>query len=201
MMDISTKGLDVIKHYEKCPTSNGKCHLYRDGTGPHPGGVLTIGYGHVVAEANAEHYKDGITVQQATLLLHDDLARFVHSANRLIEVYTKPNEFDACVSLIFNNGEMPLHQHLGQYLNQQRYEDAAQQFQLWCNAMVHGRKGPVAGLFYRRLTETLLFLTGEVLFAHEWTAAQPIIKKIQTYFSTRGKPCSVPHFGPTQFIG
>jgi lysozyme len=201
MMDISTKGLEVIKHYEDCPTSNGKCHLYRDGTGPHPSGVLTIGFGHVVAEANSEHYKNGITIEQAIVLLHDDLAKFVQAANRLIKVHTNANEFDACVSLIFNNGELPLHQHLGQYLNQQKYADAAQQFQLWCNAQVHGRKGPVEGLFYRRLTETLLFLTGEVMFAHTWAAAQPIIKKIQTYFSARGKSCTVPHYSPAQFIG
>lgn len=201
MKDITAKCLDVIKHYEQCPISNGRCHLYRDGTGPHPEGVLSIGFGHVVAESNAAHYRNGITIEQATQLLHDDLARFIRSANNLIKVPTTSDQFDACVSLIYNTGELPLHQHLGLYLNQQNYDEAAQQFQLWCHAVVHGREGPVEGLLYRRLTETLLFLTGEVIFAHTWPSAQLMIQKIHGYFSGKGKDCAIPQYKPGQFVG
>ena len=201
MMDISASGLVLVKHYEHPRVTEGKCYLYRDGTGRHKGGVLTIGFGHVVSESDAHQYKAGISIEQATAILHDDLAKFVRATNSLVKVPLNQNQFDACISLIMNNGELPLHKRVGQYLNARQFDEAAQQFQLWCNAEVKGKFGPVAGLFYRRLTETLLFLTGEIIFAHTWLAAQPILTKIRSYMAVHGKACMVPRYKPGQFVG
>lgn len=91
-MNISSKGIELIKRFEGCRLSAYRC----------PAGVWTIGYGHTLNVKPG----DKITQDQADEYLREDLKRFeshVSSYNKY--GWTQP-EFDALVSFAFNIGNI-----------------------------------------------------------------------------------------------
>lgn len=114
----SQKGVDLIKKWEgimdgdptTVPLDPYLC----------PANYWTIGWGHVVRDADGNMlkgrstknlaysiYPGGITRAEAEILLRDDLKTFEATVNRLIKpavVATSQNQFDAMVSLCFNIG-------------------------------------------------------------------------------------------------
>ncbi len=64
----------------------------------------TIGYGHLISEAEWPLYQEGINNEQAERLFDDDLAPFVRAVNRAIEVPLAQHQFDAAVMLAYNIG-------------------------------------------------------------------------------------------------
>lgn len=90
-MNISTKGLKLIKSFEGC-----KLNAYKD-----PSGVLTIGYGHTRGVKSG----DKITQTKADEFLKEDVASSEKAVNKLSKWYKfNQNEFDALVSFTFNCG-------------------------------------------------------------------------------------------------
>ena len=90
-MEISQKGLDLIKSFEGCRLTS-----YQDA-----GGVWTIGYGHTgnVAPFTA------ITQQQADAFLRYDLRNAEKYVNKYNNVYHfTQGQFDALVSFTYNAG-------------------------------------------------------------------------------------------------
>jgi lysozyme len=112
-------------------------------------GVLTIGYG---CTKNV-HEGQNITQDQADQMLLNELAEWENLA-QLHYPYLNDNQFAALVSLLYNVGSNPIHGHLGMYLSEKNYPEAADQFRAWCYA--GGRK--VEGLVQRRESERTLFL-------------------------------------------
>lgn len=88
---ISSKGIDLIKHFEGLRLQSYYCSSH----------VLTIGYG-----STGSHVKEGmrITEAEAEQLLISDLSRFENAVSELIKVPLTQNEFDATVSFAFNCG-------------------------------------------------------------------------------------------------
>ena len=88
---ISSKGIDLIKHFEGLRLQSYYCSS----------NVLTIGYGSTGA-----HVKKGMCISEAEAeeLLISDLSRFEKAVSDLIEVPLTQNEFDAIVSFAFNCG-------------------------------------------------------------------------------------------------
>lgn len=88
---ISSKGIDLIKHFEGLRLESYYCSS----------NVLTIGYG-----STGPHVKTGmrITEVRAEELLVSDLSRFEKAVSELIHVPLTQNEFDAIVSFAFNCG-------------------------------------------------------------------------------------------------
>ena len=92
-MEISQKGLDLIKEFEGLSLKPYKCVA----------GVWTIGYGHT---KGVSENTSAITEQQAEQLLRDDLKYFEGLVNNKKNVpqNINQNQFDALVSFAFNLG-------------------------------------------------------------------------------------------------
>lgn len=142
-MEISQKGIDLIKQFEGCRLTAYKC----------PAGVLTIGYGHTGADV-----KEGqtITQEQAEKLLRSDLVVHCNNVSGLVKVPLNQNQFDALVSFEYNIGYGNFKSStLLRLLNQGDYNGAAEQFQRWRYA--NGKV--LSGLITRRQKEKDLFFS------------------------------------------
>jgi lysozyme len=141
-MNISQKGIDLIKSFEGC-------HLkaYKD-----PIGILTIGVGHT------GNVKEGqvITQAQADDILRKDLKRFVEGVEELVKVTISQSQFDALVSFAFNVGLGNLEKStLLKLVNKRDFSGASLEFLKWDKA-----DGKVLkGLTKRREAERKLFTT------------------------------------------
>lgn len=92
-MNISKKGLDIIKKYEGLRLTAYKC----------PAGVWTIGYGHTKGVSNGMV----ITQAQADKYLLEDIAFAEKNVNSFNSKYFwTQNEYDALVSFAFNIGSI-----------------------------------------------------------------------------------------------
>jgi lysozyme len=154
-MQISDKGLRLIKHFESCRLKAYRCSA----------GVLTIGWGHTGPDV-----KPGmqITMQRADELLAIDVRRFVEDVNSLLRVNVTQAQFDALVSFAYNLGSDidadTIAEGLGdstllRKLNAGDFLGAAAEFPKWNKA---GGK-VLNGLTKRRLVEQKLFATGELV--------------------------------------
>ena len=91
-MNISNRGLDLIKSFEGCRLSSYKC----------PSNKWTIGYGHTqgVYEGMV------ITQEQADKFLFEDVQRFVNAVNQYQSRFNfNQAEFDSLTSFTYNCGE------------------------------------------------------------------------------------------------
>lgn len=139
-MKMSDKGIEWLKGLEGSVKVNGKHVIYDDATGkPVPAGVplpvgATIGYGHLVKPG--EDFSAGLTEQQATKLLQQDLQATYNTINEQIFADAISNmtqsQYDALVSLVFNIGAgsaAPQNRNRGlyqstvrKYLNDNKYK-------------------------------------------------------------------------------
>lgn len=142
MMNISKEGIALLKQLEGCELKAYKC----------PRGVWTIGYGHTGPDITAGKI---ITQKQADETLEHDLKKFCKGICSLIKVEVTQNQFDAIVCLTFNIGIGALGgSTLLRLLNEEKYFEAAQQFDRW----VYVGKEKSDGLIRRRKIEKDLFL-------------------------------------------
>ena len=143
MMQISEKGLDLIRKFEGLRLDTYDC----------PAGKLTIGYGHTGSDV-----KPGLIIdaQKATALLMEDVKRFEKSVNELVKVPMTQGMFDALVCFAFNLGAGSLKSStLLAKLNANDKQGAADEFLKWNKA-----QGKVLdGLTARRSGERELFLS------------------------------------------
>lgn len=121
-METSQKGIDLIKRYEELVTHSYLC----------PAGILSVGWGHTGSDV-----KEGmiITKEEAENLLKKDLKKFEGKLNYAIEhdnVTLNQNQFDACISFIFNAGFSAfIFSTLYKKLKQGDYEGASDEFLKW----------------------------------------------------------------------
>jgi lysozyme len=94
-MDLSNKGLSLIKKHEGCKLTAYKC----------PAGVWTIGFGNT-KYANGTPVKEGerITIKQAEDLFKEIVEEFSYSVYFLCGEYVNQNQFDALTSFAYNVG-------------------------------------------------------------------------------------------------
>lgn len=141
-MNISEKGVSLIKNFEGCRLEGYKC----------PAGIPTIGYGHTGSEVRVGMK---ITQAEADKLLKNDLIVHCNNVSKLVKVPLNQNQFDALVSFEYNIGYGAFSKStLLKMLNQKNYKEAAEQFLRWKYA---GGK-VLAGLERRRKAEKELFL-------------------------------------------
>lgn len=140
-MNISDKGLDLIKRFEGCRLTSYLC----------PAGVLTIGYG-----STGPHVRAGMTItpNEAEKLLLKDIERFERGVTILVGETTQ-NRFDALVSFAFNLGLANLQSStLLRKHRAGKFAEAGDQFLRWNRA-----NGKVLdGLTKRRKAERELYL-------------------------------------------
>lgn len=140
-MNISQRGIDLIKEFEGCKLKAYKC----------PAGVWTIGYG-----ATGSGIVEGLvwSQEQADAALAKHIAEFTSAVNSLVTVPLTQGQFDALVSFTYNLGAGRLRKStLLRLLNSGDYSGAAKQFGRWIN------KGTSfeSGLRRRREAERQLF--------------------------------------------
>lgn len=140
---INEAGLDLIKSFEGL-----KLTKYLD-----TAGRWTIGYGHLILPN--EDFDNGITLQEADLLLSQDLKTAETGVRHYVNVDLNGNQFGALTSFTYNLGVESLETStLLRLLNQGNYSAAADQFPRWDK---DGEK-VVEGLLRRREAERALFL-------------------------------------------
>ena len=141
-MNISKKGIDLIKRFEGCRLKAYKC----------PAGVWTIGYGHT----NNVRPDDIITQDDAEELLKRDLKVHEDNVKRVVKIALTQNQFDALVSFEYNVGYGAFaNSTLLKLLNAGNYNGASKQFERW----VYAGDRVLEGLVKRRKAEREMFLS------------------------------------------
>jgi lysozyme len=162
-MDIDDNGLTFIKNWEayvgywyddKVAPRRGKNGqlAYVEYTGGPVRGTLTIGYGHTKAAAGHWPFVLGgkITKEQATQLLHEDMAPVIAFVNKVVKVPVTQGQANALYSITFNFGEGNLSKSsILRKLNAGNYAGARAAF-----ALYNKSKGEtMLGLVRRRAAE------------------------------------------------
>ena len=143
-MNISNKGIELIKQFEGC-----RLKAYQDSVD-----VWTIGYGHT------EGVYEGMEISQhqADIMLDSDLVKYANYINEYVTVSLNPNQFDALTSWVYNLGPGNLKSStMLKVLNEGSYDDVPFQIKRWNKA---GGK-VLKGLVRRREAEAELFATGD----------------------------------------
>lgn len=142
-MNISEKGIKLIKNFEGCRLEAYKCSA----------GIWTVGYGHT---GSTVHQGLKISQSEADSLLKTDLIIHCNNVSKLVKVPLNQNQFDALVSLEYNIGYGNFSRStLLKLLNTKNYKDAGEQFAVW--RLGGGKILP--GLVRRRKAEKDLFLS------------------------------------------
>lgn len=166
MREINDAGINLIKSFEGIvdgDPSTVKLDPYLD-----PIQIWTIGWGHAITMDNRflkgpadkprvkAMFKDGITIEEATLLLKSDLLKTCRGVEAIVKVPISDNQFAALVSFAFNAGLANLTKStLLRLVNERNFADAALEFAKWNKAGGQVLKG----LTRRRAAEAQLFLT------------------------------------------
>lgn len=148
-MQISEKGLDLIKKYESFRNNPYLC----------PAGIPTIGYG-------ATYYPDGtkvtlkdkpITIKEAEELLKVTVIKFEDGVTDMVKKPINQNQFDALVSFAYNLGVKALKgSTLMKKVNKNPSDESIKtEFGKWVNA--NGKK--LKGLVKRRNEEAYLYFS------------------------------------------
>ena len=147
MRHVTDEGLALIKCFEGLAPEIYVC----------PGGWPTIGYGHVVRDAERERFADGIDETEAETLLRRDVATAEQAVLRLIRVPLEDGRFDALCSFTFNLGAGALQRStLRRKVNRGEHDAVPAEFGRWVWA--GGRK--LKGLMRRREAEAGLYAGG-----------------------------------------
>ena len=146
-MHISDEGLELIKHFEGCPTDEeGNAVAYQDAVG-----VWTIGYGHTKDVQEGDKW----TKEKAEFMLWRELEdEYEDYINNYVHVPLNQQQFDALCSWVYNLGPANLKKStLIRKLNNGQYKETPNQIKRWNKA---GGK-VLEGLVRRREAEALLF--------------------------------------------
>lgn len=143
MRHVTQDGIGLIKRFEGFSATVYIC----------PAGYPTIGYGHLVREA--ERYEQGITEAEAEDLLRRDVQTAEKAVLCLIDVPLTDGQFDALVSFTFSLGAGALQRStLRRKVNRQAHSEVPEQFKHW----VWARGKKLAGLINRRAAEANKYL-------------------------------------------
>lgn len=135
-MTYSKSGISLTESFEGL-----RCEAYQDSVGR-----WTIGYGHTLNV----HPGDTCTQLDAEEWLEQDMDWAERVVNALVTIQLTQGEYDALVDFTFNLGSGSVqHSQLLALVNQGKFAEAAQQFQLWD----HAGGQVVAGLLRRRVAE------------------------------------------------
>ena len=146
MRNVTQRGVELIKHFESFSSVIYIC----------PAGYRTIGYGHLVREAEIDKFKKLISEDEALKILEADILSACRSVLRLINVPLTDGQFDALVSFTFNLGGGALQcSSLRTKINRFEYKDAANEFPKWVWA--NGKK--LGGLIRRRAFEASVYIS------------------------------------------
>ena len=143
-IQLSSRGLNLIKQFESFSSVGYVC----------PGGIHTIGYGHVIKKG--ETFPQPLSESEAETLLLQDVMGATHAVGRLIKVPLTQGQFDALVSFTFNCGAGALQRStLRACVNRQEHWQVPTELLKWTHSC--GKSLP--GLMRRRMAEALLYVS------------------------------------------
>jgi len=156
MLKTNDAGIEIIKFYEGLKDGDPDT----PGLDPYicPAGHPTIGWGSTWG-FDGKRITMGhrpITVEEAVLLLKQELARAEKAVSRLVKVALTENQFSALVSFVYNVGSGNFAAStMRSKLNRGDYDGAANEFWKWrrSNGVILG------GLVKRRAAEKALFIS------------------------------------------
>jgi GH24 family phage-related lysozyme (muramidase) len=142
--NLDNSGLDFISNFEGYRST-----IYNDSAG-----LPTIGFGHLIREAESSQFAGGVTREQAVDLLNTDSALAVTAVNDLVEVPLNQNQFNALTSFVYNVGRGNFESStLRREVNLGRFDRVSDELNRWTHA--GGRE--ISGLQRRRAAEGELF--------------------------------------------
>jgi len=160
-MEMSAHGIALLAQWEGI----------REDTYKDSAGLDTIGVGHLITAEekrtgtiiiDGAHipYEAGLTKNQVSLLLRQDLSRFEKAVSDMVAVSLNVNQFDALVAFVFNIGIGGFEKStLLRLLNQGNYDSVPEQLRRWNKAAGQ----VVQGLVNRREKEVALWLDKELV--------------------------------------
>lgn len=180
-MNISERGLNLIKSFEGCRLSSYKC----------PSNKWTIGYGHTqgVCEGMV------ITQEQADKFLFEDVQRFVNAVNQYQSRFNfNQNEYDALVSFTYNCGEGSLQAVMSCCNTKQEIAEE-------CKLYNRSSTGQILnGLVRRREEEYKLFMSESNNNTNN-NDGYSYAEKGEYFFNTRVKIRTAPNLDNASFTG
>ena len=180
-MNISNKGLELIKSFEGCHLKAYRC----------PAGVLTIGWGRT----SGVYEGMTITQAQADKFLFEDVQRFVNAVNQYQARFNfNQNEFDALVSFTYNCGA-------GSLANVMACCNTKQEIAEECKLYNKGGGVILPGLVRRRQAEYDLFMSGSSGMPNNTTTSNSYPEKGEYFFNTRVKIRTAPSLSDSTFTG
>lgn len=156
-MNISQRGIDLIKNFEGFRAQSYKCLITEK--------YFTIGYGHYGPDVRLGQV---ITKQEGEDLLMNDLKRFEASVNKYSGYNWNQNEFDALVSFAYNIGSIDQLTANGT----RSKEVIAEKMLLYVNSGGHR----IEGLVRRRKAEHDLFLSSSAPVSDRYILAVPTLR-------------------------
>lgn len=148
-MNVSQKGLDLIKNFEAFSPIPYHGKADKDG-------VTTILYGHVIKSWESNRFTEGpYTEADGDIVLKEDCAPAVACINTNVQPDLNQDQFDALVSFVFNEGYGHfVESTLLKKINEGDFDGAAAEFEKWdiSNGKVQ------SGLEHRRVLEEHLFM-------------------------------------------
>lgn len=180
-MNISERGLNLIKSYEGCRLTAYKC----------PSNKWTIGWGHT----NGVHQGMVITQAQADQFLFEDVQRFVNAVNQYQSRFNfNQAEFDSLTSFTYNCGEGSLAAVMSCCNTKKEIAEE-------CKLYNKSSAGQILnGLVRRREEEYKLFMSGANNNTNN-NDGYSYAEKGEYFFNTRVKIRTAPNLDNASFTG
>ena len=184
-MNISNRGLDLIKSFEGCRLSSYKC----------PSNKWTIGWG----TTSGVYEGMVITQAQADQFLFEDVQRFVNAVNQYQARFNfNQNEFDALVSFTYNCGEGSLAAVMSCCNTKQEIAEECKLYNKSSTGQI------LAGLVRRREEEYKLFMSeagATAINQANNNDGYSYAEQGTYYFNTRVKIRTAPNLSRETFTG
>lgn len=180
-MNISERGLNLIKSYEGCRLSSYKC----------PSNKWTIGYGHT------QGVYEGMTITQAQAdqFLFEDVQRFVNAVNQYQSRFNfNQAEFDSLTSFTYNCGEGSLAAVMSCCNTKKEIAEECKLYNRSSDGQV------LAGLVRRREEEYKLFMSESNNNTNN-NDGYSYAEKGEYFFNTRVKIRTAPNLDNASFTG
>lgn len=149
-------------------------------------GLMTIGRGHLISAADLKSgkFSKGLTLAEVDALYQADMQP---RAERLMKIMKNPteDEFAAALSMFYNLEEAWAPGHTArQRWDEKKKKECAASFLLYINSA----KLPRLGLWRRRASEALCFLTGKVIVAKDAVAESSLFAALTPLVTLPKRP-------------
>jgi GH24 family phage-related lysozyme (muramidase) len=191
---MSDKIIAILRGYESLgPKYKGDRWYPYQGKADRPG-IWTCGFGHVMSAHEITHgvriggqridvMKVGLTEAEADQLLHQDLIPRITQVKTHI-LHASDQEVGAFLDMLFNCGTEPLVKTPGRLHNNGDKRGCALSMPLYIWSAGKRR----LGLWRRRLTDALYYLTGELMIAKDDESERRLTKRLAELGYTWVKP-------------